>query len=214
MPEKTYDLIILGGGSGGVGTAIAATRAGVKTLLVEAQPWLGGNSTSGGVNTWEMGVRETWRTVCEKTLTENDINTGLSNQTDTDLIAIADHPLDRHGVKGGCPEVREPYGIPYRCLIPKGKRNLLIACRGAGFSSIAASSCRLSRTMMQLGQAAGTAVALAMETRCALPEVSASTLRNRLREQHVQLDWPIPMDLRNYLEDRELQIDQLPHPRN
>ncbi len=148
-----------------------------------------------------MGVRETWRTVCEKMLTENDINAGLSGQKDGDIIAIADHALDRHGVKGACPEVREPYGIPYRCLIPKGMQNLLIACRGAGFSSIAASSCRLSRTMLQLGQAAGTAVALAKEAQGDLPLVSGPLLRQRLRDQHVQLDWPIPPLLLKYLDE-------------
>ncbi len=153
-----------------------------------------------------MGVRETWRTVCEKMLTENDINIGLSGQSDVDLITIADHPLDRHGANGGCPEVREPYGVPFRCLIPKGMRNLLIACRGAGFSSIAASSCRLSRTMIQLGQASGTAVALALKTGCALPDVPPAALRDRLREQHVQLDWPLPTALREYIEERERQV--------
>ena len=152
-----------------------------------------------------VGVRETWRTVCEKMLTENDINSGISGQADEDLIAIADHALDRHGAHGACPEVTEPYGIPYRCLIPVGMRNLLISCRGAGFSSIAASSCRLSRTMMQLGQAAGTAVALACETGCELPAVPAAMLRHRLREQHVQLDWPIPPTLREYLEHAEME---------
>ena len=44
---------------------------------------------------------------------------------------MADHSFDRHGAGGGG-EVPEPYGVPYRCLIPKGFKNLLIACRGAG----------------------------------------------------------------------------------
>jgi len=148
-----------------------------------------------------MGVRETWRTVCEKMLTENDINAGLSGQKDEDIIAIADHALDRHGIKGACSEVREPYGIPYRCLVPKGMYNLLIACRGAGFSSIAASSCRLSRTMMQLGQAAGTAVVLALDVQGDLPVVPGTLLRQRLQAQHVQLDWPIPPLLLEYLSE-------------
>ena len=39
----------------------------------------------------------------------------------------------------------------------EGFDNLLVAGRGAGFSHIAASSCRLSRTMMSLGHAAGIA---------------------------------------------------------
>lgn len=148
-----------------------------------------------------LGWRETSRTVCEKMLTEKDILLGLSGQADPDLIAVADHALDRHGEGGGCPEVDEPYGIPYRCLIPQGFRNLLIACRGAGFSSIAASSCRLSRTMMQLGQAAGNAVALAREGRCDLPDIDAAALRARLAAQHVQLSWPLPPELRAYLGD-------------
>ena len=32
---KTYDLIVVGGGPGGLPAAIAAARAGLKTLLVE-----------------------------------------------------------------------------------------------------------------------------------------------------------------------------------
>jgi hypothetical protein len=148
-----------------------------------------------------MGVRETTRTVCEAMLTENDIELGLSGQRDDDIIAIADHALDRHGEKGGCPEVREPYGIPYRSLIPKGMTNLLIACRGAGFSSIAASSCRLSRTMMQLGQAAGNAVALAKSAGIPLLQVSGEALREALRNQHVQLEFPLSDELKAYLSE-------------
>lgn len=142
-----------------------------------------------------LGVRESWRTVCEKMLTEADILLTLRRQRDEDIVAISDHALDRHGQGGGCAEVEHPYAIPYRCLIPKGRSNLLIACRGAGFSSIAASSARLSRTMLQLGQAAGNAVALARERGCALPDVPPDALRQRLREEHVQLDWPMDEEL-------------------
>ena len=146
-----------------------------------------------------LGIRETERVVCEHMLTENDIVQGLSRQTDPDIVAITDHALDRHGEGGGCPELAEPFGIPYRCLIPRGWRNLLVAGRAAGFSSIAASSCRLTRTMMQLGQAAGTAVALARERGSDLPDVSPDELRERLRIQHVQLTWPLDPALRDYL---------------
>jgi hypothetical protein len=146
-----------------------------------------------------LGVRESWRTVCDKMLTEGDIVGGLHQQTDPDIIAIADHSLDRHGQGGACPEVLFPYGIPYRCLVPRGYRNLLIACRGAGFSSIAASSARLSRTMMQLGQAAGNAVVLARELGCPLPAVNPQRLRERLCEEHVQLEFPLTDQLQAYI---------------
>ncbi len=146
-----------------------------------------------------LGIRESRRVVCEKMLTENDILLGLSRQADPDIIAIADHAIDRHGEGGGCPELDAPYGIPFRCLIPKGWQNLLVASRGAGFSSIAASSCRLTRTMMQLGQAAGNAVALAKKAGCTLPQVSGPQLRSLLRSQHVQLEFPPTEELLHYL---------------
>jgi hypothetical protein len=137
-----------------------------------------------------LGVRETVRVVGEYILTEHDILKGISRQTDPDIITLADHAMDRHGEGGGCVELREPYGVPYRCLLPKGINNLLVACRGASFSSIAASSCRLSRTMMALGHAAGVASALAKEKNLSLRDVPAKTLRETLRAQHAELDWP------------------------
>jgi len=149
-----------------------------------------------------LGVRESRRIRGEKVLTQNDILAGLSGQTDPDIVCIADHAMDTHGAatgRAGCGELDEPYGVPLRCLIPKGFRNLMIACRGASFSSIAASSCRLSRTMMQLGQAAGTAAAVAKQHRTSIPDVPAEALRASLREQHVQLEWPMPAALREHL---------------
>ncbi len=146
-----------------------------------------------------LGVRETSRVLGEYMLREQDLRAGLAEQTHSDIITIADHSFDRHGAGGGGGEVKAPYGVPYRCLIPLGYRNLLIACRGAGFSSLAASSCRLSRTMMQLGQAAGTAAALAHRRGVSLPEVPPEALREALRAQHVSLDWPRPALLEAYL---------------
>ena len=105
-----------------------------------------------------LGLRETHRVLCRYMLTENDI---LAQHWPLDSIAAADHTMDSHG--GGI--VRNtpgPYGIPYRCLLPVDIDNLLVAGRIAGFSSIAASSCRLSRTMMQLGYVAGLAAAQAV----------------------------------------------------
>jgi hypothetical protein len=146
-----------------------------------------------------LGVRETRRVVGEVVLAEQHLKAGFSGQRQDDLIAIADHALDRHGAGGGCGELTEPYGVPFGCLIPKGYRNLLVACRGAGFSSLAASSCRLSRTMMQLGQAAGTAAFLACEKDLPMSEVAPERLRSMLREQHAQVDWPTPPELQQYL---------------
>lgn len=159
-----------------------------------------------------LGIREGRRALCEKMLTENDIRRGLSRQEEPDIIAIADHALDRHGAGGGCLELNEPYGVPFRCLVPKDWLNLMVACRAAGFSSIAAASCRLTRTIMQLGQAAGTAAALAKRDGLALPEVDPNALRDALRKQHVQLEWPMPAALTEHLraEDKGTTSNRLP----
>ncbi len=148
-----------------------------------------------------LGVREGRRVVCERLLTETDIRLGVERQREPDIVALADHALDRHGEGGGCAELEQPYGIPYRCLIPRGWRNLLCASMGAGFSSRAASSVRLTRTIMQLGQAAGTAAALAHTRGTDLPEAPAEALREALRRQHVLVDWPMPAELADWLAD-------------
>ncbi len=150
----------------------------------------------------QLGLRETWRIFGEYVLTENDLLAGLSGQTHNDIITIADHAMDTHGQstgRAGCGELREPYGIPFRCLVPKGIKNLLVACRAASFSSLASSSARLSRTMMQLGQAAGTAVALASKLGVYAAEVPPEQLQSDLRVQHVQLEHPMTDPLKTYL---------------
>ena len=45
--EKGYDLVVAGGGPGGVAAAISAARLGAKVLLVEATGCMGGMGTSG-----------------------------------------------------------------------------------------------------------------------------------------------------------------------
>jgi hypothetical protein len=151
-----------------------------------------------------LGVREGKRIVGEYILKEQDIRAGLSKQEQQDIITIADHALDTHGKstgRSGCKELEEPYGVPFRCLIPKGCSNLLIASRAASFSSLAASSCRLSRTMMQLGQAAGTAVYVAQKSNIPLKNIDYQDLKQLLLEQNVQLEHPMSPKLKKYLKD-------------
>lgn len=107
-----------------------------------------------------LGVRETHRLVGRYVLKEQDVDAGLNAQEHDDVVALSDHAVDFHGARPTREVPNGPYGVPYRCLLPQEVDNLVVACRGASFSSIGASSCRLSRTMIMLGQAAGTAAAL------------------------------------------------------
>lgn len=128
-----------------------------------------------------LGIRESYRVVTRYVLTEHDLRAGLPGQQHADLIAVADHPCDIHGAGGHLAVVPTAYGVPYRCLIPAGAwENLLVACRGAGFSKIAASSVRLQRTMIQLGHAAGLAAAMAVQQEAAVDRIDVPQLVERL----------------------------------
>jgi len=136
----------------------------------------------------ELGVRESRRIVGEYTLNENDILRGKGKCKHDDIIAVTDHAIDIHGASHMLHEVPNgPYGIPYRCLIPRWCDNLLVASRAASFSHIAASSARLSRTMMTLGQAAGNAAAIAIKSKRDLRNINIKELREKLAKQGVEL---------------------------
>ena len=126
--------------------------------------------------------------VGDHVLTENDILAGVRNQKHPDIVATTDHAVDIHGHKGKLHEVPNgPYGVPYRCLLPLGVKNLFIASRAASFSHVAASSCRLSRTIMTLGQAAGNAAALCVKHHISPREVDVKELQRLLQTQGVAL---------------------------
>jgi len=136
-----------------------------------------------------VGVREGPRLVGRHVLTETEIRLGCSRQGNSDSwIALADHALDVHGKGHFCRELDEPYGIPYGCLLPRELDNLAVACRGASFTHIAGSSCRLSRTMTGLGHAAGIASALAIQSGAGLPEIDAAVIQRELNKDNVSLD--------------------------
>jgi hypothetical protein len=50
--QKEYDVVVVGGGAGGVGAAMGAARENVSVLLVERYGFLGGEATGGLVNTF------------------------------------------------------------------------------------------------------------------------------------------------------------------
>ena len=52
-----YDVVVAGGGTGGTAAAVEASRGGVRTLVVEETPWLGGMLTSAGVSAIDGNYR-------------------------------------------------------------------------------------------------------------------------------------------------------------
>ena len=141
-----------------------------------------------------LGLREGYRVDAKYVLRESDLARGWENQPHNDMIAVADHPCDIHGEGGKLTSVKTAYGVPYRCLIPNSDfTNLLVACRGAGFSKIAASSCRLQRTMIQLGTAAGIAAAWATKENGEVEKIDVDVL---VRKIDARANYPVPVDSR------------------
>ena len=138
----------------------------------------------------ELLFRETRRIKGEYLLTAQDV---LQGHQFADSVALGAYYLDVHNPDDpGCACVlsKETYGIPYRCLLPRGVEGLLVAGRAISGSAEAAGSFRVMATCMATGEAAGTAAALAVREGVAPREVHVGRLRERLLAQGAQIDWP------------------------
>ena len=136
--------------------------------------------------------RESRRYVGDYVLTQRDVETGGKF---ADTIAYGGWPMDDHAPEGilypGPPNVNHPvdaaYGIPYRCLYSRNIENLLFAGRNISVSHAALSSTRVMATCAVLGQAAGTAAAMAIRAEKGLREIPVSVLQQILMEDDCYL---------------------------
>ena len=136
-----------------------------------------------------VGARETRRIVGDYTLTVDDI---LESKHFDDVIVRGAWFLDRHpsdGHAGPHPHLRVPsYGIPYRTLLPQGVQNALVAGRCHSATHEALSSSRVTVTAMGMGEAAGTAAAMALASKRFPREIDIPQLQAQLQRQNVILN--------------------------
>lgn len=131
------------------------------------------------------GKRESRRYEGAHILTQNDVRAG-GNFDDT--VAYGGWSMDDHHPAGiyypGQPTIfhaaPSPYGIPFRSLYSRNIPNLLFAGRNISVTHAALSSTRVMGTCAILGQAAGTAAALCVKTRCAPANLDIRLLQNTL----------------------------------
>ena len=83
MDISQYDVIVVGGGPGGVGAAVAAGRSGAKTLLLEREGCLGGGGTTMLVNPFMPYTTNCWRDRGD----EKVVNAGVFREVLTRLKA-------------------------------------------------------------------------------------------------------------------------------
>ncbi len=132
-----------------------------------------------------VGVRETRHFKGKYTLTEQDI---LEAKVFEDYVVkdaffnfdvhnITGSGLDKTGVQHNFTQ-KKGYTIPYRCLIPEIKANLLLCGRNISGTHLAHSNYRVMPICIGMGEAAGVAAAISAKYNRALYEIDAKEIRN------------------------------------
>ena len=142
----------------------------------------------------QLGIRETRRLVGEYMLTGEDV-VGCADFDDA--IGVNGWPLEKHVAGdvewGWFAEGSRGYNqLPYRMLLPKRSAagsidNLLVAGRCASMTQDGQSAARVSGACFVMGQAAGTAAAMALRDGTGPYDVRTTALQQRLREQGAYL---------------------------
>lgn len=131
-----------------------------------------------------IGIRETRRLLGVTTLTGDEVR---SAQQPEDSIALGAWPIDVHPVDGHAGShvmyVPEPFGIPYRALVPATTDGLLAAGRCISVDREALGTVRVGATCTATGHAAGAAAALSALGGVQPRDIDVAELQARLREQ-------------------------------
>lgn len=136
-----------------------------------------------------MGVRETRHFEGVSSLTPEDIL--VARKFDDWVVKRAFFNFDVHNLTGASLDKtgvqkewkqNEDYSIPFGCLLPKKIDGLLLSGRNISGSHLAHSNFRIMSVCLALGEAAGTAAALAVERGVECRELSAKDIQPFLGE--------------------------------
>ncbi len=131
-----------------------------------------------------MGIRETRHFKGRYTLNEHDI---LDAKVFDDYVVkdayfnfdvhnITGSGLDKTGVQKHFSQ-QKGYTIPYRCLLPEIKENLLLCGRNISGTHMAHSNFRAMPICVGIGEAAGAAAYISVSQNCGLNDVDAKEIR-------------------------------------
>lgn len=130
-----------------------------------------------------MGIRQTRFIEGDYRITGEDV---LEGRRFDDVIAVASNPIIAYyGYRRFLKH--EGYDIPYRCLLPKGMDGLLVAGRCMSSDQRAFESWRAMAHVLCIGEAAGTAAALAAADHVQPRQVNIAKLQWTLKAQGAEL---------------------------
>jgi FAD dependent oxidoreductase len=131
----------------------------------------------------QLGIRETRRVIGGYRLSGEDV---LGCASFDDSIGVNGWPIEAH-VAGdvifkfpSIPESRGFNELPYRILVPDGIDNLLVAGRCASMTHDGQSAARVSGACFAMGEAAGSAAALALDGNAAPRHIDVCKLQAQL----------------------------------
>ena len=129
-----------------------------------------------------IGVRESRMIEGEYYLTGEEL---MKCPKFEDSIALGNYDIDIHNPEGeGTSHYFFPdgqyYSIPYRCLIPKGAKNVLVSGRCISVDHYAQASIRIMPIVCTLGQAAGSAIAVAYQKKKNVKDIDIDILHSLL----------------------------------
>ncbi len=131
------------------------------------------------------GVRESRMIDGEHILTAEEL---VACTKFEDAIAAGNYDIDIHNPEGSGTShyffaPGEYYTVPYRCLVPKASENLLVAGRCISTTHEAQASIRILYIVCTLGEAAGTAAAIACKNGQSVKEIDQKLLQTTLKNQ-------------------------------
>jgi len=134
-----------------------------------------------------IGMRETKHIIGDYYLTDKDLVNGVLFE---DAIALGSYYMDNHTPdnRGLAPMIQPPvYSIPYRSLLPKNVEALLVAGRCVSASHEAIAAIRVIPITGAMGQAAGTAAAIAVKDAISPRNVDIKKLQRQLIKNNAVL---------------------------
>ncbi len=129
-----------------------------------------------------LGVRDTRKIDAQYNMTERDVR---DQARFDDTIGIYPEFIDGYGILI-LPTTGRYFQLPYRNLLPKGVRNLLVAGRSSGGDRISHAATRNMSCCAVLGQGAGIAAARSVHDGCELADVDIATVQKELDRQGVR----------------------------
>lgn len=138
----------------------------------------------------DIGVRESRKLCGEHILTVDELKNCTKFE---DGIALCNYDIDIHNPSGSGTshyyfDAGEYYSIPYRTLLPKEFDNLLVAGRCVSATHEAQASLRIMPVCACMGEAAGTAIAVAEKTNTNTHTLDTNILREVLKSNGAILE--------------------------